>query len=231
MTRATITRRALVGAAGAALGATVAPIAASALASPAPDPDAGLFDLIARHAAARAEMERARRASEAAFAAFTAAASPRPDALRLREGDFPRTGLGVGLSSGEGDGPRWYGARGVEWMRDRPVTAWFPGRAGPLGVDDEARRLEIVGAWDDHIAARQAAEVCSGYGEACEALDAAAELVCALAGDVARCRPQTLPGLRALGAWFSRQVAEDDVHDAFLELLAGAVAAFGGVAS
>lgn len=232
MSRSIITRRALVGAAGAALGAVGLPVTASALASPASDPDAALFDLIAQHAAARAEMERAKRVNDAAFAVFTAAAPPRPDVLRVREDDFPRTGLGVGLSEREGDEfARWYGQRGVAWMRDRPSGAWFPGRINPDAARDEARRLEIIKAWDDHVAAQHAVEVATGYEAANDALDDAADLVCTLAAEVARSRPQTLPGLQALGAWFAGQVAEDDVHDNFLELLAGAVAAFGGVAS
>ncbi len=232
MSRPTITRRGLVQAAGVALGTMAVPVAASAVALPAPDPDADLVALIARHAEAVSDIRRAEIASEAAFATFLSAVPPKPDALLWREGDFSRTGLGLGLSNrGETDDVRWYGERAVGWLRDRPAATWFPTLVPPLGPECEERRLEILTARDDYTAARRAVEISTGYGAACEAVDAAADLVCTLAAEVARARPQSLSGLRALAAWFGQQAEADEAFDDFLTLFAETVAAFGEVAA
>ena len=232
MSSAPFTRRGLVQAAGVALGTMAAPIAASAVASPASDLDADLVDLIARHAEAIASMRRAEIASEAAFLAFLSAVPPKPDGLRWREGDFPRTALGLGLSGrDETDDVRWYGERAVGWLRERPAAMWFPALVPPLGPECETRRLEILTAWDDHMATRRAVEIGTGYAAACEAVDAAADLVVTLAAEVARAKPQTLSGLRALATWFGQQAKADEAFDDFLALFAGTVAAFGEVAS
>ncbi|MGI3903045.1 MAG: hypothetical protein ACRYGP_30185 [Janthinobacterium lividum] len=229
MSRATITRRGLVQAAGAALGAVGLPALADA-AIPASDPDAVLFDLIARHGEATADLRRVEIASDTAFAAFLFAVPPKPDVLRWREGDFPRTTLGLGLSGrAESDDVRWYGERAVGWLREHPAAGWFPDLAPPIGPECETRRLEILTAWDEHMAARRALEIGTGYAAACEAVDAAADLVVTLAAEVARAKPQTLPGLRALAAWFGQQAEADEAFDNFLALFAGTVAAFGEV--
>ena len=230
MSAAVITRRTLVGVAGAALGATSLPALVEA-AIPASDLDAVLFDLIARHGEATADMRRVEIASDTAFAAFLFAVPQKPDALRWREGDFPRTTLGLGLSNrGETDGVRWYGERAVGWLRDRPAASWFPTLAPPLGPECETRRREILTAWDDHMATRRDVEISTGYAAACEAVDAAADLVVTLAAEVARTKPQTLSGLRALAAWFGQQAEADEAFDNFLALFAETVATFGGVA-
>ena len=65
----------------------------------------------------------------------------------------------------------------------------------------------------------------------CEAIDTAADLVVTLAAEVARARPQTLPGLHALAVWFGQQAEADEAFDDFLMLFAGMVAAFGVVSS
>ena len=232
---APVTRRALLGAT-AAVGAVGLPITATAeILIPASDLDAELFALIAQHAAAEVEMHRAWAAFDRATEAFEAAVPSPPDALRWREEDFPRTSLGLGLSTPikdvEGEERREYQARGVGWLRDRPATTWFVTLAPPLDPECEARRLEILTAWDSHMAAHQAVGMSTGYTAAGEASDTAATLVCDLAADIARARPQTLPGLRALAAWFGERVDADDVHDDFLRLFAQTVVRFDGTLS
>ncbi len=230
MSAAVITRRTLVGVAGAALGAASLPALAGATIT-ASGLDAALFNLIARHGEAIADMRRAEIASETAFAAFLFAVPPKPDALRWREGDFPRTTLGLGLSGrGETDDVRWYSERAVGWLRDRPAETWFRTVTPPLGPECETRRLEILTAWDDHMATRRAVEIGTGYAAACEAVDAAADLVVTLAAEVARAKPQTLSGLHALATWFGQQAEADEAFDDFLALFAGTVAVFGEVA-
>ncbi len=175
-------------------------------------------------------MERASVADDAAFESYLMAVPPRPEALRWREGSFPRTSLGYRLSV-RGEDKGWYGEKAIGWLQDRPAATWFPTLVPPLGGECEARRVEILEAWDGYIDDRRSIAVATGYAATCEASDAAADLVVTLAAEIAASRPRTLSGLLALGAWFARRVAADDLHDDFLEQLAEAVASFGEVAS
>ncbi len=132
--------------------------------------------------------------------------------------------------------PRHSGARAAGWLRKHePFPAWARRVGAALSEEEaeacEARRLEILAAWDRWQATRHDVEVGIGHAAAGEASDAAAELVVTPAAEIAASRPRTLAGLRAFGAWFGGRVAADDLHDGFLERLAEAVAGFGGVAS
>lgn len=232
-----LTRRGLVRAAGAMIGATAAGVAGPALASPAPDLDAGLLDLIARHGQAEAEVVRLSEASDDAWRAALDAYPPRPDALLWRPDDFPRTGFGRALADrGEGGAPWRYTARAAAWLADfGPFPAWARGTGAAMSPAEaeacEVRRLEIITAWGAHMDARRVVEDRTGYSALVDAEDAAAGLVVTLAGEIKRARPATLAGLRALATWAGRQAEAGAAHDDLLSLFAGTVAAFGGVSS
>ncbi|WP_237482675.1 hypothetical protein [Lichenibacterium dinghuense] len=222
----TLTRRGLVRGAGAAIGATAAGLAGSALASPAPDLDVGLLDLIGRHAGAltacvQAEDEADLRARDAA-----AAEPPWPDALRWRSTDFPRTSYGRAASDPIGDkGERRYIRRGVEWLRTSTFTAqWTP--------EAEARRREIVEAYDRWCAERHEVDVRTGYAAADQARRAAVVVLREIEREIAETPARTLPGLRAKASWVADHVATDPYADEDLgEAFAREVAGFGEAAS
>lgn len=237
MSAASITRRGLVQVSAAALGTMVAPIAVSAVPVAPCDPDAPLFDLIRRHSEAEAAVELATVVSDDLWWIAQGAYPPRPDALLWRPGDFPRTSFGKALADRDEEGrPWWYGARAAEWLRDRePFPAWAA-RMGaamtPMEAEAaEARRLEIVTAWDTHSAERRAVHDRVGYTAAAVAEDKAADLVVTLAVEIKRTTPRTLPGLHALAAWVAGQAEAGAAHGDLLALFAGMVSGFGGVAS
>lgn len=233
MRAAVITRRVLV--AGAALAGMGMPMTAEAEIG-ASTPDAGLFDLIQRHGEAEAAIERATVVSDDLWWIAQGAYPPRPDALLWRPGDFPRTSFGKALADRDEDGQPWrYGARAAEWLRDRePFPAWaarMDAAMTPAEVEAaEARRLEIVTAWDAHSAERRAVHDRVGYTTAAAAEDEMADLVVTLAIEIKRTTPRTLPGLRTLAAWVAGQAEAGAAHDDLLLLLAGTVAGFGGEA-
>ena len=160
---------------------------------------------------------------------------PQPDALRWRPGDFPRTSYGIGITDHEGGcegAGRRYGLRAVQWLRERePFPAWAARVGAAMTAEEaeacEARRLEILAAWDAHQAERRTVEDRVGYTAAVQAEDDAAGDAFDLVMEIKRTRPVTLAGLRALAAWVGQRAEAEDLHDDFLRLLAGTVAAFG----
>ncbi len=113
------------------------------------------------------------------------------------------------------------------WLRNRPAATWFVTFMPPIGPECELRRSEILAACDGYMADRQVVAISTGHAGASEASDTAAALVCDLAVEIARVRPRTLPGLRALAVWFGGRVEADDVHDDSLDLFARTVSVFG----
>ena len=237
---ATISRRGLVRAAGAAIGATAAGVAVPALAETvisASDPDVRLLDLIRRYAEAEEEAGRLSEASDEAWRAALDAYPPRPEALRWQPGDFPRTGFGRGVADRDESGaPTHYTKRAAVWLRDHePFPAWARRTGAAMSAAEteasEARRLEILAAWDVCVAERRAVDDRVGYRALVETEDAAADLVVTLAREIKRARPATMAGLRALAEWVGRQAVTGAAHDDLLSLFAGTVAGFGGEAS
>lgn len=138
--RLALTRRGLVQAAGAAIGATVAgmPLAAH---SAVPDPDSALLDLIARHAAVVAERAAFQDHLEAAEAEFKDALPARPTTLNERFGDE----FGVGrtlemLPDGRRRG--YFGSDQIEALRRLPSPTWrhWDSEPAPWGNGEEIRR-------------------------------------------------------------------------------------------
>lgn len=233
MSPASITRRGLVQAAGAAIGAVGLPIAASAVPAPALDPDAALIDLIARHADADTAFDEAEAEADRLYGVALAAHPPRPDALRWRPGDFSRTSMGVGLSDPVGGGEaRVYRDRAILRLRDRPAETWFP--SVRLGPECEARRVEILEAFDAWTAKLAVVDDRSGYTAAAEAWDAADAVLADLTRSVLEATPATLAGLAAKARWATGSGLPDSVVAGRLRRVAEdtrALAERGGVGS
>ena len=148
-----LTRRGLVQAGAAALGTMVA--GTSVTVQAAPDPDAGLLDLIASYAEVAAERNAHASIHEAAEERFKASAPPRPAALTETFSDILDHVTSTGCDK-HSDGRPWpYFTPGdVERLRAAgPVMGlvWSEdGRPLPLERNPrgEARRLEILAAHD-----------------------------------------------------------------------------------
>lgn len=195
--RITISRRGLVQTAGVALGAGVAGIPASALASSPLAPDMALVALITRHADALAELDALDAAADPFREQFRAGAPEKPEALRWRPGDFPRTTYGQGLSDGDPDtDERGYFGRGVEWLRKaRPVAQW--------SEEHEARRREIIESWDAWMTERRAMADRIGLTAANDACDRASDLIEEVENAIMDHVPVTLAGFRAKAQWIA----------------------------
>ncbi len=217
-----VTRRALLGAT-AAIGVAVLPRPAAALPSPV-DLDAELHALIERFDAARRAWDATDAPLDEAMAQAQAAYPDRPDALRFQWDDFPRTSYGTGAAEPwRQDGTRWYETRGVEWMRKaRPVAQWTE--------KCEARRREIVEAWDGWQAARRKVEDAVGLTAAAQAEFDAAQVWNTADDAVKAYQPRTLAGLAHKAAWVANRLSIGNADDDLGEVFARQVATFGGVA-
>ena len=216
---APVTRRGLVQAGTAVLGAGMAGISVPALASPAPDPDAALVDLIAWHATALTDLAALDDVADPFRNRFEAMALERPAALRWRAEDFPRTSLGRGLSDNDVDtDERWYCVRGVEWLRNaRPVAQWTE--------EAEARRREIVEAHDAWMGEREALADRIGLSAANAACDRMSDNVCEIEMAIMDRAPVTLDGFRAKARWIAASKQPEGWAEALLRDLCGGVVA------
>ena len=207
---AVLTRRTLALAGAAALGAVVAPIAASAVPIPA-DPDASLVVLIARHGEALAACVPLDAACRPLLARFEAEAPERPAALLWRWSDAEH---GVGPASTckparPGRGRGFFDHGDVERLRKAPaLTKWGPyaDDQEPYRVPDpvgETRRREIVEAHDAWMAERSALAERIGLTAANAASDSAGDVVCEVEIGILDHVPTTLAGFQAKARWIS----------------------------
>lgn len=221
---APVTRRALLGAT-AAVGAVGLPTAVTAETGiPASDPDADFYALLDRFAEARAAWDATDAPLEAAMARAKDAYPAEPEPLRFRRDDFPRTSYGTAAAEPwRKDDTRWYGARGVEWLRrSRFVAQWTE--------SCEARRREIIEAWDGWQVARDEVEDAVGLTAAARAEFDAAQTWNDADEALKLYQPRTLAGLARKATWVAMRLGQgrdDDLGEVF----AHQVAAFGGVAA
>lgn len=217
----TLTRRGLVQAGAAALGATVAGIPAAGQTA---DRDLALRDLIARHAEAETECLEAEDAADLLFSAALCAYPSRPDALNWHPEDFPRSSYGRAASDAlEGTDARAYLSRGAEWLRRL--------RSSHLSAEAEARRVEIVEAWDKWQAECREIERRLGYTAAVQRRQQTQEVLGRTFAAIHEATPHTLDGLRLKAGWVAEQLSGRVIEDDLGEAFARQVAAFGQVTS
>ena len=227
-----LTRRGLVQAGAVALSTMVA--GASVTAQAAPDPDAGLFDLITRYGKVAAERNAHAFIHEAAEERFKAGVPPRPEALTETFSDILDHITSTGRDKYP-DGRPWpYFTPGdVERLRAAgPVMGlvWSEdGRSLPLERNPrgEARRLEILAAHDAWKAEVRALADLVGRTAAEAEDDRLYAAVWSLREAIRRTRPVTITGLCAKAQWVVTLTdwEEDD------EQVVRDLAAFGEVAS
>ena len=238
MSRPVVTRRGLVQAGAAALGAGVAGISASALASPALRPDAALFDLIEHHAAAQAALDATLPAMADTFNAALRAYPPRPAALFSGFGDqLHELGGARGCATGANGKQRsCFDHEDVKRLRKAsPLMKWhsLSDETPLVRVPDpagEIRRQQILEAHDAWEAERRAVADRAGYTAAVTANETACEAANAAENGVMALPARTVAGLVAKAAWIMAQVesgAMENVPDDFVRQ----VAAFSEVAS
>ena len=235
---APVTRRALLGAT-AALGAVGVPALAEVASSPASaaHPDAGLFDLIARHREAVALTDATARACDAPRARFEALQPERPAVLDFAFNDFSHD---LGGAHGREPLPggkvrHFYSHCDVQRIvAAPPMTRWEspsddvePYRV-PCSVG-EARRQEIVQASSDWDAARHALSESLGLRAANDTCDDALGAEVELEDAIVAAIPETLDGLRAKAAWIVASPSEEQ-GDRALDLLR-VLMSMGGTAS
>ena len=233
---APVTRRALLGA-SAAVGAMVAlPMGASALAG-SDHPDAGLFDLVARHREAVALTDATARACDAPRARFEALQPERPAVLDFAFNDFSHDlGGAHGREPHSGGKVRHFYSHGdvQRIVAAPPMTRWEspsddvePYRVPcPVG---EARRREIIQASSDWDAARHALSESLGLRAANDTCDDALGAEVELEDAIVAAVPETLDGLRAKAAWIVASPSEEQ-GDRALDLLR-VLMSMGGTAS
>lgn len=228
-----LTRRGLVQAGAAALGATVAGVAAFAHAG-VPDPDAPLFAALARYDDARAAWLTTHAPHDEAMERAFAAYPPRPPAL-TSTGFDTLAGL---KASGREKGPdgriKGFFVQGdVDRLRDAdPVTelAWtsegerLPPVPYPKG---EARRQAIIASHDRWAAECAAVDEAVGLLAAVRTNDAACEVLNDAEDALERLSPCTLPGLVARARW-AVETGDAAGSDGPLVTFAREVAALGG---
>ena len=201
-----LTRRGLVQASAAALGTMVA--GASVTVQAAPDPDAGLLDLIARYGEVAAERNAHASIHEAAEERFKAGVPPRPEALTETFSDILDHITSTGRDKYP-DGRPWpYFTPGdVERLRAAgPVMGlvWSEdGRPLPLERNPrgEARRLEILAAYDAWKAEKRALSNRIGLTAAEAEDDRLYTAVWSLREAIRGTRPVTITGLCAKARW------------------------------
>ena len=240
MSRPALTRRGLVQAGAAAFGVVGLSAGTSALADAiaGPAPDAALFGLIERHAAAQTAFEATLPARNDAFDAALRAYPPRPAALFSGFGDHLHDLGGAHGHAVDAGGRRrsYFDHDDIRRLREAsPLTAWHspddetpsPRIPDPVG---EARRRQIIEAHDAWEVERTAVADRVGYTAATAANEAACGALNDAEGAVMALPARTVAGLAAKAAWIVAQVergAMENVPDDF----AIQVAAFGGVAS
>ena len=232
-----LTRRCLVQAGAAALSTTVAGIPASAQVT---NPDAELFRLLGQEQEARAAWHAAADVLDAASDRELRSRPPRPEALRS---DFRDHWRGLGAAAGgkvqlsNGNYKAFWRDEDVEALKRAPLpTRWAtdgdedPPRSEP-DPEGEARRQEIITAYDAWRAERRVVEDAVGLAAATIADDEAGRTLTALEDAIEACRARTIQGLAAKGAWVANRLSHDVMETTLGEAFAREVAAFGGVSS
>ena len=226
-----LTRRGLVQASAAALGTMVA--GASVTVQAAPDPDAGLLDLIARYGEVAAERNAHAPIHEEAEERFKANAPPRPAALTETFSDILDHITSTGCDK-HPDGRPWpYFTPGdVERLRAAgPVMGliWSEdGRPLPLERNPrgEARRLEILAMHDAWKAEMRALADHVGLTAAEVEDDRLYAAVWSLREAIRGTRPITITGLCAKARWAAPLSDSEEDEQVVRDL-----AAFGGASS
>ena len=227
-----ITRRGLVKSGAAALGAGVACISVPALASPAPDLDAALVHLIARHATALTDLAALDDVADPFRSRFEEMAPERPAAL-LWQGDDVMHGIGPTsgkVPNGRGRYRGLFNHNDVERLRTAPpLTKWGPSADGeePYRVPDpagETRRWEIVEAHDAWMSEKKALADRIGLTEANAACDRLSDIVCDIEMAIMDRAPVTLDGFRAKARWIAASKQPEGWAEALLRDLCGGMA-------
>lgn len=186
------------------------------LAAPVSGNDTPLFDLIVRHGPALAELIAADEMSRAPYAAYSAVALRRPDALYWRAGD--RTRPATREPAPDSTTYRFiYVEADVERMRKGQAFTVVEHRSpAPWNIDEvvvrcervpdpvgEARRVEIVAAWDAWQAEKAAVSESSGLDAANAVSDAASDALSAIEEAIQEYQPATFAGLQAKARWIA----------------------------
>lgn len=227
---APVTRRALLGVT-AAIGAVALPAITLDRAIPAlaPEADAALFDLIARHAEATSTWDAACRNLEAVRDRAWAAYPSCPAALTATSADVMLYGLAPSGRSRTPHGRAWifFNLDDLDRLRDaEPMTSMVLDEDGqslrPVSnLAGEARRREVVEVYDRWLADRKAVDDRLGL----TAAEAAEEPLCAAMEEaeaaVEAHLPTTLASMQAKAAWVLARCDRADAALAFLRQIAG----------
>jgi hypothetical protein len=186
------------------------------LATPTPTGDRTLFELIAQHGPAIAESDAAEKAAQAPHALWAQVALNRPYALRWRAEDRTRPQT---KEKAPGDTGYFlvYAEADVERMRNKHAVTVVEHRSpAPWNVDEvvirgerlpdpvgEARRLEIVGAWDAWVAEQAMVAESSGLNAANVLVDEKSEAAYAIERAIWDYNPITFAGLQAKARWIA----------------------------
>lgn len=191
-------------------GALALPAAASAAALPAlaaVNPDAALLDLGRQYDAAQARYQALFDQADAAEARACAAHPPKPEALRIREGDWY-----VGRRSEE---RAKLDAQGG-YMDGEIVSRWRNGEANvvllvPSRLDTfMARRAEILAAWDAWTEAKERVNVAHGVRALEAQADALGDTVGELEQQILETKAHTPAGWRLKARIVRRLFIEPD---------------------
>jgi hypothetical protein len=197
-------------------GALALPAAAAVVAAPAiatADPDAELLELGRQHAEADARYDKLNERCEAAHEAAIASYPPAPEALRARQNDglshFPPE-----LAKLQSEGV--YNGKGVErWRACAPGGGylWPPSALESF----DARRAEILAAWDGWMDAREQASAAFGVRELERQLDAQGYAVTELEHRIFALPAKTPAGWQLKARLVSRVVADSYPPDGTYE--------------
>lgn len=195
-------------------GALALPVAAAAAIVPAvaaPNPDAELLELGRQHAEADAQYDALDARCEAAYLTAEAAYPAAPEVLRPKSSDgiahFDAARL---LSDG------FYNAEGIRRWRAYGTGGPY---IWPLAARErfEARRAQVLAAWDEWVAAKEVARAAAGVPELEEQLDALGYKVTALEDRIFEFRAKTLAGYRLKARLASRVVVDGHSPDGTYE--------------
>ena len=185
--------------------------------------DAELLSLLAQHRAALVAYEAAEKAREVPYQAYPDAVPPRPKALYWIGSDRVRPTGRERVPGSEGSWYYVYDADDIERMRDKPaMTTLEHRRPAPWDPNDtivrkervpdevgEARRVEIIAAWDSWEVAQEAVIESTGLGAANDAVDAASEALNAIEDAILETTPRTVEGLLAKARWVADKPRSD----------------------
>ena len=244
---APVTRRALLGASAAAVGAVALPIAASALASPATR-DAELLRLLDAWGSARAAADVAGERANALWDAFVDLEPERPAALHFSGADGLNCGFEVEVLP-NGRRRVFYGLTEIGKVMSGPLptrNVW-QGEPAPWGNGEEVgrwvavpneqaieRRAEVIAAHHAWIAEGRVIKERLGMDAADEAEEDAVTALFEIEGAILGTVPATAAGLLAKARWATRPGLPTALAAEWTQRVAADVVAMaerGGVAS